>query len=130
LLADLTHRKHLAVRTAKNVMNATLRAFFRDAVAEKVIEKNPFDELPKKWWPKTVTPEPDPFIEEERDGIIEYFPYEILGKMAAGLCVHLYAVLDRPAPLRGNRSAIQRLRPSHGQSRYYIKPNRRRIGRD
>src|SRR5262245_13897819 len=44
---------------------ATLRAFFRDAVAEKVIKKNPFDQLPKKWWPKTVTPEPDPFTERK-----------------------------------------------------------------
>jgi integrase len=73
MLSDLTQRKHLTVKTAKNVMNATLRAFFRDAVSERVIEKNPFDELPKKWWPKTVTPEPDPFTEDERDRIIQYF---------------------------------------------------------
>src|SRR5262245_13796990 len=73
LLADLTQKKHLTVKTAKNVMNATLRAFFRDAVAEKVIGKNPFDELPKKWWPRTVRPEPDPFTEEERDRILDYF---------------------------------------------------------
>jgi integrase len=77
------------VKTAKNVMNATLRAFFRDAVAEKVIEKNPFDELPKKWWPKTAAPEPDPFTEEERDRIIEYFFAKYWRKWPQA-CVFIY----------------------------------------
>jgi len=89
MLADITQRKHLTVKTAKNVMNATLRAFFRDAVSEKVIEKNPFDELPKKWWPKTVTPEPDPFTEEERDRIIAYFFEKYWGKWPHA-CVFIY----------------------------------------
>jgi integrase len=89
MLADLTQRKHLTVKTAKNVMNATLRAFFRDAVAEKVIERNPFDDLPKKFWPKTVTSEPDPFSEEERDRIIAYFFEKYWGKWPDA-CVFIY----------------------------------------
>jgi integrase len=89
LLANITQTKHLTVKTAKNVMNATLRAFFRDAVAEKVIEKNPFDELPKKWWPKTPAPEPDPFTEEERDRIIEYF-FEKHWEKWPHACVFIY----------------------------------------
>jgi len=89
LLANITQTKHLTVKTAKNVMNATLRAFFRDAVVEKVIEKNPFDQLPKKWWPKTVTPEPDPFTEEERDKIIAYF-FEKYWEKWPHACVFIY----------------------------------------
>jgi hypothetical protein len=47
LLANITQTKHLTVKTVKNVMNATLRAFFRDAVSEKVIEKIPSMSFPK-----------------------------------------------------------------------------------
>ena len=71
--AELVEKRRLTMKTAKNVVNATLRAFFRDATAEGVIEKNPFDDLPKRWWPRTVTPDPDPFTEKERDEITGYF---------------------------------------------------------
>ncbi len=73
LRAELVEKKKLKMKTARNVIDATLRALFRDAKAEGVIEKTPFDDLPQKWWPKTVKPPPDPFEEAEREQICEFF---------------------------------------------------------
>jgi integrase len=73
LRADIVEKKKLKMKTARNVVDGTLRAFFRDAKAEGVIEKNPFDELPDKWWPKNIVPPPSPFTEEERDELLGYF---------------------------------------------------------
>jgi len=72
LRAELVKGKGLSVKTAKNTISATLRAFFRDAKAEGLIERNPFDDLPRKWWPQMVLPQPDPFTEAERDKIIDF----------------------------------------------------------
>jgi len=105
MLAHLTQTKGLSVKTAKNVMNATLRAFFRDAVAEKVITKNPFDELPKKWWPKVANTNPDPFEEKERDEILDYFFKKHWQKWPLG-CVFLYILFwhgMRPSELTPRR---------------------------
>jgi integrase len=101
----LIDEKKLAVKTAKNAIGATLRAFFRDAKAEGVIEKNPFDDLPAKWWPRTVTPEPDPFTEEERDEIISYFFSKHWRRWPHG-CAFLYTLFwggMRPSELTGRR---------------------------
>lgn len=73
LRADIVDKKKLSMKTARNVIDATLRALFRDAKAEGVVEKNPFDDLPKKWWPKHQKPPPDPFEEAERDQVLEFF---------------------------------------------------------
>ena len=89
LRIHLVDEKKLSVKTAKNVIGATLRALFRDARVEGKINKNPFDDLPKKWWPKTTSPEPDPFTEEERDRIIAYFFEKYWGTWPDG-CVFLY----------------------------------------
>jgi len=72
-LLSATVAKGTGVKTAKNILNGSLRAMFRDAWAEGLIERNPFDLLPAKWWPQTIRPKPDPFTAEERDKIIEYF---------------------------------------------------------
>lgn len=84
LRAEVVEKKKLTMKTAKNVVNATLRALFRDAKAERVIERNPFDELPKRWWPKTLGPPADPFTEAERDKILGYFKKKYLGHWAQG----------------------------------------------
>jgi integrase len=105
ILIELVENKKLAVKTAKNVLNASLRAFFRDAKAEGLIPRNPFDDLPRKWWPKTVSPEPDPFSEEERDRIIDYFFKKYWATWPQG-CVFLYScfwVGSRPSELTGRR---------------------------
>lgn len=78
--AELVEKKKLSMKTARNVIDATLRAFFRDAKAEGVIEKTPFDDLPKRWWPKYIKPPPDPFSEDERDQILAFFCHKHMPK--------------------------------------------------
>jgi integrase len=86
----LVEAKRLSIKTVKNIVNASLRALFRDAKAEGIIEENPFDELPPKWWPKRVSPPPNPFTEEQRDQIIAYFFEKYWQKWRSG-CVFLFA---------------------------------------
>jgi integrase len=108
----LIENRGLSVKTAKNVLNATLRAFFRDAMAEGLIEKNPFDELPPKFWPATIDPEPDPFTEEERDEILNYFFAKHWGKWPHG-CAFLYTLFwhgMRPSELTARRWSELNLR--------------------
>jgi integrase len=110
--AELIHNRKLSIKTAKNVINATLRAFFRDATAQKLIEKSPFDELPKNWWPKTLSPPIDPFTEAERDEILKYFFAKYWGKWPHG-CVFLYTLFwhgMRPSELTGRRWSELNLR--------------------
>jgi hypothetical protein len=45
---ELIEKRRLSVKTAKNVINATLRALFRDAKAEGLIENTPFRRSPKE----------------------------------------------------------------------------------
>jgi integrase len=105
LRAELIECKGLSVKTVKNTLNATLRAFFRDAKAEGLIERSPFDDLPRNWWPRTVLPQPDPFSENERDKIIEYVFAKYWAKWPSG-CVFLYALFwtgARPSELTARR---------------------------
>lgn len=105
LRAHLAEAKKLKLKTIKNIMNATLRALFRDARAENVIEKNPFEDLPKQWWPKTARPAPDPFSEKERDAILEYFAEKYSKKWPRGW-VFLYTMFWtglRPSELTARR---------------------------
>jgi len=95
----------LSVKTAKNTINATLRAFFRDAKAERLIERNPFDDLPRNWWPRTVSPQPDSFTEAERDEIIDFMFAKYWAKWPSG-CVFVYALFwtgARPSELTARR---------------------------
>jgi integrase len=105
MLVYLTTDKGLSVKSAKNVLNASLRALFRDARDDRLIEHSRFDDLPRKWWPKTVWPEPDPFTEEERDRIIDYFFNKHWSSWPQG-CVFLYSCFwigSRPSELTGRR---------------------------
>jgi integrase len=67
----LIEEHKLSVKTARNVIDGSLRAMFRDA--GRRIESNPFNDLPEKWWPTLPKTEPDPFTEKERDRIIEFY---------------------------------------------------------
>jgi integrase len=105
LLTILVQRKQLKAKTARNVLNGTLRAFFRDAVSEGLIESNPFNMLPPKWWPAIVKPPPDPFTEAERDEILAYFR-EKYGTTWRSAYVFLYALFwtgARPSELTARR---------------------------
>jgi integrase len=105
LRIHLIEEKRRTVKTAKNVIGATLRALFRDAKAEGKIEKNPFDDLPSEWWPRVVMQDPDPFTEAERDAIIGHFFDKHWGLWPHG-CSFLYALFwtgCRPSELTGRR---------------------------
>src|SRR6266478_2901707 len=67
----LTEVHQISINTAKNVIGGSLRALFRDA--GKQVKENPFNDLPKKWWPRVQQDEPDPFTEAERDLILNYY---------------------------------------------------------
>src|SRR6266478_3255681 len=67
----LTEVHQISINTAKNVIGGSLRALFRDA--GKQVKENPFNDLPKKWWPRVQQDEPDPFTEAERDSILSYY---------------------------------------------------------
>jgi len=44
---------------------------FRDA--GRRLDRNPFNDLPAKWWPRLPQREPDPYTEQERDAILAYY---------------------------------------------------------
>jgi hypothetical protein len=68
---NLIEEHNLSVKTARNVIDGSLRAMFRDA--GRRLERNPFDDLPEKWWPRLPKKEPDPFTEKERDAILKFY---------------------------------------------------------
>jgi len=67
----LVHERGLALKTARNIIDGSLRAMIRDA--GRRLERNPFNDLPNSWWPRLPQKEPDPFSEQERDKILDYY---------------------------------------------------------
>jgi integrase len=63
-------KRGLGMKTIRNVIDSSLRAMFRDARKAGVEAAFPFGDLE---WPRRVVPGPDPFTEEERDHLLEYF---------------------------------------------------------
>jgi integrase len=68
---NLIEEHEISVKTARNVIDGSLRAMFRDA--GRRLQRNPFEDLPKKWWPRLPRREPDPFTEKERDAILKFY---------------------------------------------------------
>ena len=69
-LIDKVTGKGLAVKTARDMIDGSFRALFRDARKEELVTGDPFAALD---WPDKVDPEPDPFTEEERDILLDYY---------------------------------------------------------
>ena len=67
----LTDERKVGIATAKAIMGCALQAMFRDA--RKRVERNPFADLPQKWWPRQQQEEPDPFTEAERDDVLDHY---------------------------------------------------------
>lgn len=67
----LVEERKLSLKTARNIIDASLRAMFRDA--GRRIERNPFNDLPENWWPRLPQREPDPYTEAERDEILKFY---------------------------------------------------------
>lgn len=60
----------LSVKTCQNVLGASFRALWRDAMIEGIVEHNPFDLLQ---WQRQPRHRPDPFTTLERDRIIAWW---------------------------------------------------------
>ena len=62
----------LAVKTARNIVDGSFRAMYRDAriEIEALQGKDPFIDIQ---WPRLPGKKPDPFTAEERDRIIEWY---------------------------------------------------------
>lgn len=64
----------LGTKSARNVIDATFRAMYRDARTVDYLPelqgKDPFAAIQ---WPRLKTGKPNPFMETERDEILEYF---------------------------------------------------------
>ena len=67
----LVDERDLALKTARNIIDGSLRAMIRDA--GRRIARNPFNDLPNNWWPRLPQREPDPYSEQERDTILAYY---------------------------------------------------------
>ncbi len=67
----LVNERKLAVKTARNIIDGSLRAMIRDA--GRRLDRNPFNDLPANWWPRLPQSEPDPYTEQERDAILAYY---------------------------------------------------------
>ena len=59
----------LAIKTVRNVIAGSFRALWKDAMAEEIVDKNPFAVLK---WPAPERLPPDPFSVEERDKILAH----------------------------------------------------------
>jgi integrase len=62
--------KGLSPKTARDIIDGTFRALYRDAREGRLATGDPFARLR---WPRRVTYEPDPFTEAERDTLCAYF---------------------------------------------------------
>ncbi len=69
LRARLQIDRHLSVKTVRNVIDSSLRAMVRDARKAGIAAGFPFTDVE---WPRSVVPGPDPFIEDERDRLLEF----------------------------------------------------------
>ena len=63
--------KGLKMKTARDIIDATFRALYRDArKVDHFVADDPFTDLT---WPRKEVPLPDPFTAEERDRLLDYF---------------------------------------------------------
>jgi hypothetical protein len=63
--------RRLALKTVRNIMDASLRAMFRDArTVDLPMTTDPFLALT---WPRVSAPPPDPFSEAERNTLLDWF---------------------------------------------------------
>jgi integrase len=64
------YARGISQKTARNILDGSLRALWRDAMIEELVQHNPFAILK---WPRLPRLRPDPFSVEERDKILEYW---------------------------------------------------------
>jgi integrase len=67
----LVTERGLALKTARNIIDGSLKAMLRDA--GRRLDRNPLNDLPANWWPRLPQKESDPYTEGERDAILAYY---------------------------------------------------------
>jgi hypothetical protein len=85
----LVEGRKLSLKTARNVIDGSLRAMFRDA--GRRIDRNPFNDLPANWWPRLPNVNP---IRTLKKSVTNP---EILPRatVTLGVCFCLFPVLYR-----------------------------------
>ena len=68
---QLVDERGLALKTARNIIDGSLRVMVRDA--GRRIDRNPFNDLPANWWLRLPKREPDSYTEQEREAILAYY---------------------------------------------------------
>jgi len=84
----LVHERKLSLKTARNIIDGSLRAMIRDCGQR--IDRNPFNDLPPNWWPRLPQREPDPYTEVERDAILNYYRANRPWSAYAFVCFRFY----------------------------------------
>ena len=67
----LVNERGLGLKTAKNIVDGSLKAMLRDA--GRRLDRNPFHDLPANWWPRLPQKDPDPYTEQERNKILAFY---------------------------------------------------------
>jgi integrase len=108
--------KPLALKTARNVIDGTFRALYRDArETDQLVQGDPFAVLK---WPRRPAHKPDPFDEAERDAILEHFrhkrphfyPFVLTAFWTGARPSELVALRWEDVDLRAGRLMIHRSR--------------------
>jgi integrase len=108
-LRHLLRERGLSVKTTRNIVDGTFRALYRDARREGLVDGDPFIGLE---WPRLPGRAPDPYTEEERDGLLNYFRHR--KPLYFVLCPD--RLLDRRSPERAGRPTMGRRRPARQQT--------------
>lgn len=112
-------KKGLSMKSARNVIDGTLRACLRDArTVDKLITIDPYADLPPKWWGRRKAQKPDPFTEAERDKLVahykdkrrHYYPYILTAFWTGARPSELVALRWGDVDLRAGKLMIQRSR--------------------
>ena len=109
--------KPLSVKTVKNVISGSLRAMITQAVADEEITVDLFAGVT---WPKWTPPEPDPFSDDHRDAVLQWFTEASFGFPAS-------PALPSAAGF-GTRHSTPTSTRSFGTS--FVRPRRRGCGRE
>jgi len=107
LLAPNRTGRALSVKTVKNAINGTLRAFWREAIADELVTRDIFAGLQ---WPAWDHPEPEPFSSDEMRRILGCFQARRFGfpPLPALLVPPTYVSASKDASRAAHRQAPAR----------------------
>jgi integrase len=117
--------RDLSVKTARNIIDSSFRAMYRDARAEiEVLQgRDPFLDIQ---WPRVKRQKPDPFTPEEKQKILAYFleyepfyyPWVLLAFMVGARPSEASGLLRTDVNSETCEISINKVTPSKGRWRY------------